>query len=196
MGGVGAVPVDRVKTGVLKPGMVVTFAPVNVTTEVKSLEMHHETLREALPGDSVGFNVKNVSVKDVCRGSVAGDSKNDPPRKQLASQLSAGYAPWLDGHAAHIACKFAEPKEKIDHRSGEKLQDGPRFLKPGDAAIIDVVPGKPVCVESFSDSPALGRIAVRDMRQTIAVGVVKAVDKKSAGADKVTKSAQKAQKAK
>ena len=59
--------------------MVVAFAPVNVTTEVKSVELHHEALSKALPGDSVGFNVKNVSVKDVCCGSVAGDSKNDPP---------------------------------------------------------------------------------------------------------------------
>ncbi|XP_070586418.1 elongation factor 1-alpha 1-like [Erythrolamprus reginae] len=79
IGGIGTVPVSRVETGILKPGMVVTFAPVNVTTEVKSVEMHHEALSEAYPGDNVGFNVKNVSVKDVRRGNVAGDSKNDPP---------------------------------------------------------------------------------------------------------------------
>lgn len=77
--GIGTVPVGRVETGLLKPGMVVTFAPVNVTTEVKSVEMHHEALSEALPGDNVGFNVKNVSVKDIRRGNVAGDSKSDPP---------------------------------------------------------------------------------------------------------------------
>lgn len=71
----------RVETGILKPGMVVTFAPVNLTTEVKSVEMHHEALSEALPGDNVGFNVKNVSVKDIRRGNVAGDSKNDPPQE-------------------------------------------------------------------------------------------------------------------
>ncbi|XP_045641767.1 elongation factor 1-alpha 1-like [Ursus americanus] len=79
IGGIGAVPVGRVETGVLKPGMLVTFAPVSVTAEVKCVEMHPEALREALPGDSVGFNVKYVSVKGVRRGSVAGDSKNDPP---------------------------------------------------------------------------------------------------------------------
>lgn len=71
----------RVETGVLKPGVVVTFAPSNVTTEVKSVEMHHESLPEALPGDNVGFNVKNVSVKEIKRGNVAGDSKNDPPKE-------------------------------------------------------------------------------------------------------------------
>uniref|UniRef100_A0A8C9JRD6 Elongation factor 1-alpha n=1 Tax=Panthera tigris altaica TaxID=74533 RepID=A0A8C9JRD6_PANTA len=207
IGGIGTVPVGRAETGVLKPGMVVTFAPVNVTTEVKSVEMHHEALSEALPGDNVGFNVKNVSVKDVRRGNVAGDSKNDPPMEAAGftaqviilnhpGQISAGYVPVLDCHTAHIACKFAELKEKIDCRSGKKLKDGPKFLKSGDAALVDMVPGKPMCVESFSDYPSLGRFAIRDMRQTVAVSVIKAVDKKAAGAGKVTKSAQKAQKAK
>lgn len=79
IGGIGTVPVGRVETGIIKPGMVVTFGPLNVTTEVKSVEMHHESLPEATPGDNVGFNVKNVSVKDIKRGYVAGDSKNDPP---------------------------------------------------------------------------------------------------------------------
>merc|ERR1712223_21864 len=80
IGGIGTVPVGRVDTGIIKPGMVVTFAPPMVTTEVKSVEMHHESLPEALPGDNVGFNVKNVSMKDIRRGNVAGDSKNDPPK--------------------------------------------------------------------------------------------------------------------
>nr|XP_045245861.1 elongation factor 1-alpha 1-like [Macaca fascicularis] len=207
IGGIGTVPVGRGETGILKPGMVVTFAPVNVTTEVKSVKMHHEALNEALPGDNVGFSVKNVSVKDDRRGNVAGDSKNDPPMEAAGftaqviilnhpGQISAGYAPVLDCHTAHIAGKFAELKEKIDRRSGKKLEDGPKFLKSGDAAIVDMVPGKPMCVESFSDYPPLGCFAVRDMRQTVAVGVIKAVDKKAAGAGKVTKSVQKAQKVK
>lgn len=84
-------PVGRVETGILRPGMVVTFAPVNITTEVKSVEMHHEALSEALPGDNVGFNVKNVSVKDIRRGNVCGDSKSDPPQEaaQFTSQVGS-----------------------------------------------------------------------------------------------------------
>ncbi|KAK6327356.1 hypothetical protein J4Q44_G00030010 [Coregonus suidteri] len=203
IGGIGTVPVGRVETGTLKAGMIVTFAPANVTTEVKSVEMHHETLESAMPGDNVGFNVKNVSVKDIRRGNVAGDSKNDPPMEagvftaqviilNHPGQISQGYAPVLDCHTAHIACKFSELKEKIDRRSGKKLEDAPKFLKSGDAAIVDMIPGKPMCVESFQEYPPLGRFAVRDMRQTVAVGVIKAVEKKAASSGKVTKSAVKA----
>ncbi|KAB1703950.1 hypothetical protein FNE61_29020, partial [Klebsiella pneumoniae] len=111
-------------------------------------------------------------------------------------QISQGYAPVLDCHTAHIACKFAELKEKIDRRSGKKLEDNPKALKSGDAAIVEMIPGKPMCVESFSTYPPLGRFAVRDMRQTVAVGVIKSVEKKVGGSGKVTKSAQKAAKTK
>lgn len=100
----------------------------------------------------------------------------------------------LDCHTAHIACKFMELKEKIDRRSGKKLEDNPKFVKSGDAAIVVMVPSKPMCVEKFSEYAPLGRFAVRDMRQTVAVGVIKDVAKKQAGGGKVTKAAQKAQK--
>jgi translation elongation factor EF-1alpha len=89
--------------------MVVTFAPVNITTEVKSVEMHHEALSEALPGDNVGFNVKNVSVKDIRRGNVCGDSKSDPPQEaaQFTSQVSSsagvrGVLAQSSSRAAHL----------------------------------------------------------------------------------------------
>jgi len=202
IGGIGTVPVGRVETGKIKPGMVVTFAPSNVTTEVKSVEMHHESLPEAGPGDNVGFNVKNVSVKDIRRGNVASDSKNDPAKEAKSfkaqvivlnhpGEIGNGYSPVLDCHTAHIACKFKELVEKIDRRSGKKMEDFPKKVKSGDAAIVNMVPSKPMCVEAFSQYPPLGRFAVRDMRQTVAVGVIKSVEKSEA-TGKVTKSAAKA----
>jgi elongation factor 1-alpha len=205
IGGIGTVPVGRIETGILKPGMVVTFAPPGISTEVKSVEMHHTQLQEGQPGDNVGFNVKNVSVKEIRRGNVAGDSKNDPPMGCASfnaqvivlnhpGQVGAGYAPVLDCHTAHIACKFAELLEKIDRRTGKSVEASPKFLKSGDAAIVKLVPSKPMCVEAYTDYPPLGRFAVRDMRQTVAVGVIKSVEKSVAGAAKVTKSAAKAAK--
>uniref|UniRef100_A0A1B0CVJ5 Putative elongation factor 1-alpha n=1 Tax=Lutzomyia longipalpis TaxID=7200 RepID=A0A1B0CVJ5_LUTLO len=207
IGGIGTVPVGRVETGVLKPGTVVTFAPANLTTEVKSVEMHHEALQEAVPGDNVGFNVKNVSVKELRRGYVAGDSKNNPPKGAAdftaqvivlnhPGQIANGYTPVLDCHTAHIACKFAEIKEKVDRRSGKTTEENPKAIKSGDAAIVNLVPSKPLCVESFQEFPPLGRFAVRDMRQTVAVGVIKAVNFKEASGGKVTKAAEKAAKTK
>merc|ERR1719150_1905934 len=156
-------------------------------------------LEKALPGDNVGFNVKNVSVKEIKRGMVAGDSKNDPPKgaKEFTAQviilnhpgeIHAGYAPVLDCHTAHIACKFNELKEKIE--------DNPKCVKSGDAAMVEMKPSKPMVVEKFSEYPPLGRFAVRDMKQTVAVGVIKEVVKAEATGGKTTKSAQKAQKKK
>nr|ACO50116.1 elongation factor 1 alpha [Reclinomonas americana] len=188
IGGIGTVPVGRVETGILRPGMVVTFAPGGLSTEVKSIEMHHTQLPEALPGDNVGFNVKNVSVKDIRRGYVASDSKNDPAKEATSftaqviilnhpGQIAAGYTPVLDCHTAHIACRFNELLQKIDRRTGKELEATPKFVKSGDAVIAQLVPSKPLCVEKFSEYAPLGRFAVRDMRQTVAVGVIKEVDK-------------------
>jgi elongation factor 1-alpha len=202
IGGIGTVPVGRVETGIMKPGDVVTFAPANVSTEVKSIEMHHESIPEAVPGDNVGFNVKNLSVKDIRRGFVCSNSKNDPAKEAenfLAQvivlnhpgQIAAGYSPVLDCHTSHIACKFAELESKIDRRTGKEIEKEPKFVKMGDAAMVRLIPTKPMCVESFTEYPPLGRFAVRDMRQTVAVGVIKAVTKRS-GEGKATKSAAKA----
>jgi elongation factor 1-alpha len=164
--------------------------------------MHHESLPEAIPGDNVGFNVKNLSVKDIRRGFVCGNSKQDPPREcenflaqvivlNHPGQIAAGYSPVLDCHTSHIACKFAELESKIDRRSGKEIEAEPKALKMGDAAMVRMIPTKPMCVETFTEYPPLGRFAVRDMRQTVAVGVIKSVTKRDANA-KATKSATKA----
>lgn len=92
-------------------------------------------------------------------------------------QINTGCASVLDCHMAHIACKFAELMEKVGHHSGGKVKDEPRFFKSGDTAIVDMV----LCVESFCDHLP-GPFAVDNVIQTVAVDVIKAVDKKPAGA--------------
>jgi len=188
IGGIGTVPVGRVETGIIKPGQTVIFAPSGVSTEVKSVEMHHEQLVEGKPGDNVGFNIKNVSVKDIRRGFVCSDIKNDPAKEAASfnaqvivmnhpGQISAGYTPVLDCHTAHIACKFEQLLEKIDRRTGKSQEEIPKFIKNQDSAIVKLVPSKPMCVEAYSEYAPLGRFAVRDMRSTVAVGIIKSVDK-------------------
>ena len=203
IGGIGTVPVGRVETGAIKAGMVVTFGPMNTTTEVKSVEMHHEQVEQALPGDNVGFNVKNLSVKDIKRGYVASDSKNDPCTDtemfvaqvivfNHPGQIQNGYTPVLDCHTCHIACKFAKLRSKVDKRTGAVTEDEPQNIKSQDAAMVELIPTKPMVVETFATYAPLGRFAVRDMRQTVAVGVIKEITRKQQ-TGKTTKAAQKAQ---
>ncbi|KAF3654570.1 Elongation factor 1-alpha [Capsicum annuum] len=178
--------------------MVVIFGPSGRTTEIKSVEMHHG----ALPGDNVGFNVKNVAVKDLKRGYVASNSKDDPAKGAASfaaqviimnhpGQIGNGYAPVLECHTSHIAVKFAEIMTKIDRRSGKELEKEPEFLKNGDVGMVKMIPTKPMVVETFTEYPPFRRFAVRYMCQIVVVGVVKNVDKKDPTGAKVTKATQK-----
>ncbi|XP_027028891.1 elongation factor 1-alpha-like [Tachysurus fulvidraco] len=200
IGGVGTVPVGKIETGILKPGMVLTFSPAKLTAEVKSIEMHHQGLQTALPGHNVGFNIKNVAVKNLRRGDVAGNAQQDPPSDVNSfiaqviilnhpGKIKSGYSPVLDCHTTHVTCSFTELQEKLDRRTGKKLEDLPHFLVSGDAATVKFVPIKPLCVESFFSYPPLGRFAARDLKQTVAVGVIKSVEK----VNQVRRTAQKVQ---
>lgn len=189
IGGIGTVPVGRVETGILKPNIQCTFGPIGLTTEVKSVEMHHESLAEAVPGDNVGFNCKNIAVKDIKRGYVASNAADDPAKgvesfqaqviiMSHPGQIQNGYTPVLDCHTCHIATKFKNIDEKMDRRTGKTMEANPKFVKSGDACMVTMEPTKPMVVETFNDYPPLGRFAVRDMRTTVAVGVIKSVIKK------------------
>jgi elongation factor 1-alpha len=193
--GIGTVPVGRVETGVMKPGQNIRFAPTNITADVKSIEMHHTNLLEAGPGDNIGFNVKHLAVSDLKRGYVASDAHKNPASGALdfeaqiivmnhPGKIHAGYTPVLDCHTSHIACRFQELKCKMDRRTGKVTEEHPAFIKTGDAAIVKVVPTKPMCVETFTEFPPLGRFAVRDMKRTVAVGVIKQVTHDSTNGNK------------
>merc|ERR1712037_902883 len=136
--------------------------------------------------------------KDIKRGYVTSDSKNKPASGVAdftaqvivlnhPGQVSNGYAPVPDCHTSHIACKFAEIENKMDKRTGKVTEEFPKSIKSGDAAIVKMIPSKPMVVEPFSEFPPLGRFAVRDMKQTVAVGVIKEVEKKEATGGKKDK---------
>merc|ERR1712243_539058 len=148
----------------------------------------------------MSFTDTFLMLKDIKRGYVTSDSKNKPATGvsdftaqvivlNHPGQVSNGYSHVLDCHTAHIACKFSEILEKVDRRTGKSTEDAPKFIKSGDAAIVLLTPSKPMCVEAFSEFPPLGRFAVRDMRQTVAVGVIKSTTAKEV-AGKMTKAAE------
>jgi len=179
--GVGTVPVGRVETGILKKGDKVVFEPAGVSGEVKSIEMHHEEIPEAYPGDNIGFNVRGVSKNDLRRGDVCGHPNNPPTVAdeftaqivvlQHPTAITVGYTPVVHCHTAQVACRFIELQKKLDPRTGQVKEENPQFLKSGDAAIVKLKPTRPMVIEKVKEIPQLGRFAIRDMGQTIAAGM-------------------------
>ena len=179
--GVGTVPVGRVETGIMRKDDKIIFEPADVAGEVKSIEMHHEEVNEAQPGDNIGWNVRGVGKKDIRRGDVCGHPDKPPMvAKEFKAQIvvlqhpsaiSAGYTPVFHCHTAQIACTITAILAKLDPRTGGVKEQNPAFIKPGDAAIIMVTPSKPMVIEKVKEIPQLGRFAIRDMGQTIAAGL-------------------------
>jgi len=183
--GIGVVPVGRVETGVLKVGQKVIAMPgregKGVPGEVKSIEMHHEQLKEAYPGDNVGFNVRGFGKKDIARGDVVGPVENPPTVvKRFTAQIvvlshpsviTAGYTPVFHVHTSQDPARIVEIQKKLNPATGEVLQEKPDFIKNGDAAIVVVEPIKPLVIEKYKEIPQLARFAVRDSGATVAAGM-------------------------
>lgn len=183
--GIGVVPVGRVETGVMKVGDKVIIMPARdgrgVTGEVKSIEMHHEQLTEAEPGDNVGFNVRGVNKQDITRGDVLGKVDNPPTvATEFTAQLivlnhptvvTVGYTPVFHIHTAQVACQITEIVKKINPATGETLQEHPDFIKNGDAAVVKFKPMQPLVMEKQKDIPQLARFAIRDSGATVAAGM-------------------------
>jgi elongation factor 1-alpha len=183
--GVGAVTVGRVETGTMESGDAVMFQPADTGGEVKTIEMHHEEVPRAEPGDNVGFNVRGVGKDDVRRGDVCGPA-SDPPTvaetfqaqivvMQHPSVITAGYTPVFHAHTAQVACTIESLDQRLDSASGEVEAENPDYIENGDAAVVTVRPRKPLSVEPSDEIPELGSFAVRDMGQTVAAGRVLSV---------------------
>jgi len=186
--GIGTVPVGRVETGTLDVGSNVSFQPSDVGGEVKTIEMHHEEVPQAEPGDNVGFNVRGIGKDDIRRGDVCGPA-DDPPTvaetfqaqivvMQHPSVITAGYTPVFHAHTSQVACTIESIDQKLDPASGEVAEENPDFIQSGDAAVVTIRPQKPLSIEPSSEIPELGSFAIRDMGQTIAAGKVLSVDER------------------
>ena len=190
--GIGVVPVGRVETGVMKVGDKIVIVPARegkgVEGDVKTIEMHHEQVNEAIPGDNIGFNVRGIGKKDIARGDVLGHVNNPPT---IASEFTAqivvlnhptvitvGYTPVFHVHTAQVACQITKIDKKLNPATGEVLQENPDFIKTGDAAIVHVKPTKPLAIELQKEIPQMARFAIRDAGMTVAAGMCIALVKK------------------
>ena len=183
--GIGVVPVGRVETGVMKVGDKVIVVPgregTGVQGEVKSIEMHHEQIEKAEPGDNIGFCVKGIGKKDIARGDVLGPVNNPPTVvTEFTAQIvvlnhptvvTKGYTPVFHIHTAQVACQVTEIVRKLNPATGETLEENPDFLKNGDAAIVKIKPTKPLVIEKQKDIPHMARFAIRDAGTTVAAGM-------------------------
>ena len=186
--GVGTVPVGRVETGKMKTNEKVIVMPSGVPGEIKSIETHHTQMDYAEAGDNIGFNLRGVDKKAIHRGDVIGNIDNPPSvAKEFEAQIivihhptamAPGYTPVLHAHTAQVAATISEFVAKIDPKTGGIVEEKPKFLKTGDAAIVKIRPVRPLAIETFKEFPEIGRFALRDMGTTIAAGIVKNITEK------------------
>ena len=191
--GIGTVPVGKIETGIMKVGQKIKILPgrtgEGIQGEVKTIEMHHEQMQEAVAGDNVGINIRGVGKKDLARGDVICDAAQPiPVVKEFIAQiavinhpsvLAKGYTPVFHIHTAQVPCQFVELIEQIDPKSGQVIKQNPDFLKNGDVAKVRIKPQGNLCLETQKDNPFTSRFAVRDAGSTVAAGVcIEITDKK------------------
>jgi len=183
--GIGTVPVGRIETGIMKINDKVIVTPARegkgVVGEVKTIEMHHEQMQQAEPGDNVGFSVRGINKKDIARGDVLGHVDTPPTVvTEFTAQIvvlnhptvmTVGYTPVFHIHTAQVACQITELVKKLDPATGQTMQEKPDMLKNGDAAIVKVKPAKPLVIEKQSEIPHMARFAIRDAGSTVAAGM-------------------------
>jgi elongation factor 1-alpha len=183
--GVGTVPVGKIETGKIRPGDKVIILPAKtgkgVAGEVKTVEMHHEALKEAGAGDNVGINMRGVGKQDIARGDVIALVDSPPTiAKEFLAQVAVinhptviaqGYTPVLHIHTAQVPAQFVKIEKKLDPKTGQVAQENPDFIKNGDVAIVRIKPVKPLVIETQKVNPHMARFAVRDAGQTVAAGV-------------------------
>ena len=183
--GIGVVPVGKVVTGVMKINDKVIVVPARegkgISGEVKSIEMHHEQLQQAEPGDNIGFNLRGIEKKDIARGDVLGHVSHPPTvATEFTAQMvvlnhptviTVGYTPVFHVHTAQVACQITEIVKKLDPATGEAKDEKPDFIKNGDAAIVKIKPLQPLCIEKQNEIPQMARFAVRDSGVTVAAGI-------------------------
>jgi len=187
--GVGDVLAGRVEQGVVKPGEEVAFLPTHTTAnpctgKVFTLEMHHQRVSTATPGDNVGLNIKGLDKSNMphCgdvmvykKDTTLGHTIHFDAQIQvldIPNELRVGYSPIGFVRCGHAACRITQLKWKIGKETEGKKVDGPFSLKSHEMAECTFEPQQPLVCDSFKNCEGLSRVAFMDGNSVVMLGKV------------------------
>jgi elongation factor 1 alpha-like protein len=181
----GVIAAGKLEGGAVRPGSRVLIVPGRELATVKAVEVDGKTASVARAGDSADLVLGGIEPNVVRTGVVVCHPEFEVP---LATRFEARVVilevpiPVLQGqqvtihvHAARENGTVTRLLSLLDAKTGEVSRRRPRCLLKGQTAVIEIVPGRPIPLETYAQCRALGRVALRDGGRTLAVGIVTAV---------------------
>lgn len=187
--GVGAIITGRIEQGIAKVDDQLSFTHSNLTgCKMFSMEMHHKKYMECVPGDNIGMSIKGITKEnmpkagDVIYKTTEGVCMSVYKFNAMVNvqdhpgQLKSGFCPIIHVRTAKVACKMVKINWKIGKKTGNQKIEDPGFMERGDTAEVIFEPSKPLFLETFENTPGLGRIAVMDSNSLVMLGKVNKVE--------------------
>ncbi|GMN39819.1 hypothetical protein TIFTF001_009042 [Ficus carica] len=172
----------KLEAGALQSGSKVLVMPSGDLGTVRSLERDSQACSIVRAGDSVAVSLQGINASNVMAGGVL--CHPDFPvyvAKHLevkvlvldvATPILVGSQ--LEFHIYHAkeAARVVKILSLLNSKTGKVAKKAPRCLTAKQSAVIEVLLQGPVCVDEFSSCKALGRVFLRALGRTIAVGIV------------------------
>jgi len=187
--GVGDVLAGRVEQGIVKPGEEVVFLPTHTasnpcTGKVFTVEMHHQRVDFAQPGDNVGLNIKGLDKNNMPRSGDVMVYKKDTTLGQtrefaaqiqvldIPNEIKVGYSPIGFVRCGRSACRISALKWKMGKETGGKKMEDPHALKSNEMAECSFQPQQPLVADTFKNCEGLSRVAFMDGNGVVMLGKV------------------------
>jgi len=196
--GVGDVLAGRVEQGQVKPGEEVVFLPTHTvsnpcTGKVFTVEMHHQRVDYANPGDNVGLNIKGLDKQNMPRSGDVMVYKKDTTLGQtrefdaqiqvldIPNEIKVGYSPIGFVRCGRSACRISALKWKMGKETGGKKMEDPHSLKSNEMAQCSFQPQQPLVCDTFKNCEGLSRVAFMDGNGVVMLGKVISCERKEEG---------------
>merc|ERR1712048_212943 len=169
----------RVEQGIVKPGEEVVFLPTHTasnpcTGKVFTVEMHHQRVDFANPGDNVGLNIKGLDKNNMPRSgdvmvykkdTTLGQTKEFDAQIQvldIPNEIKVGYSPIGFVRCGRSACRISKLCWKMGKETGGKKMEDPHSLKSNEMAECSFQPQQPLVCDTFKNCEGLSRVAFMD----------------------------------